>query len=169
MVWLVLSHEFMPAAALLLLFVPAELLKVISDSVALTLLVRRKIAWFTMVSVGQFVIFLAGAGLLVPIMGLRGAALAYLLGYAFSVLLSFMLARAFFGLTLQSRVRWQLLFTALLMGGIAFLGFALPFGAARVAGAALFGLAWLGLVMMDPETRGLASRGLGQLTGRSAA
>lgn len=168
LVWLILSREFLPAAALLLLFVPAELLRVISDSVAVTLMVRRKIAWFTMVSASQFVVFLAGAVLLIPSYGLVGAALAYLLSYGFSILLSFLLARLFFGLAPERTVLWQMLVSGLLLAGIAFLAVYVPFGPQRIAGGAALGLCWLGLTLLNPEARTLALGWIGQLRTRPA-
>lgn len=54
LVWLVLSRQFLPVAPLLLLFVPAELARILGDTVIAEFMARRRLRPFTILYVGQF-------------------------------------------------------------------------------------------------------------------
>jgi O-antigen/teichoic acid export membrane protein len=169
LVWLILSGEFARVAPLLLLFVPAELLRIVSETLAMTLLVRRRMGWFTAVSAGQFVVFMAGSALLVPTMGLKGAALSYFAGYLLGMIANLVLVASFYRVTINPAVQRLALLALFLIGGVGLLSLEITFGPARIFLAAFLSLAWFGIALSDVEARRLVSGQWKRFRGRAAA
>jgi antigen flippase len=77
LIWLILSSTFAAVAPLLLFFIPAELFRVLGETMAVPLLARRRMLAFTLVYLVQAAIFVGSAAILIPAMGVEGAAIAY--------------------------------------------------------------------------------------------
>lgn len=117
-VWLILSSEFLPVAALLLVFVPAELLRILADTTLAQFLARRRLGPFTFAYLVQFGLFVGLAMVLTPAMGIVGAALAYGLAMTATIVVALGASRAKFGFSLD-RDTWRLaLLAALLLASV---------------------------------------------------
>ena len=169
LVWLILSRQFLPVAGLLLLMVPAELLRIFSETVAMTLVVRRRMFWYSFLSAAQSAVFLLGAAVLVPVMGLWGAAVAYLAGYFIGAVANLLAAWSFFGVAVQPGVLRLIAFAAVLLVGVAAVSSEIGFGFTRVAVATLFCVIWIGLVLLEPAARSFVAGLLGRSNRRGAA
>jgi O-antigen/teichoic acid export membrane protein len=155
---LILSAKFLPVAPLLLLFVPAELMRVLAETVGMPLVARRRLWAVTLLSILQTLVFIAGAALALSPFGLIGAATAY--GIATTSAGMAILATCYvrFRLTLDGATWIALARGILLLAAIAVAGFALSFGPERGvvdAGAILFWLAW---VWRDKGTKDVIGR-----------
>ena len=102
-VWLILSSKFLPVAPLLLLFVPAELMRILGETAGMPLLARRHLKPFTLLFAFQTVIFVGGAALMLPYLGLAGAAAAYGAATTLAAVVTFFTGRFYFPLRLEGR------------------------------------------------------------------
>jgi O-antigen/teichoic acid export membrane protein len=149
LVWLILSEQFMPVAPLLLIFVPAELLRIMAETMSVPFLARRRTIGFTGLYVLQAALFVASAVLLVPRSGLAGGGFAYAIGATAGALATGLAIRRAFAIELERATVGALLRALILLGGVALFSFYLPFGVARLAVAAGLGALWLGLALRD--------------------
>lgn len=165
LVWLILSSQFQPVAPLLLLFVPAELFRVLGETLTVPLLARRRMLPFTLAYLAQAGIFVAVAAVLIPHAGAAGAAAAY----AISTVLGFVIDCGAAIVLTKARIDREtiaigLSATALLVGAaIGFWWFgSLP---ARLAiGLSLVAL-WFAANSRSREFMRLVSGGIGLLPG----
>jgi antigen flippase len=152
-VWIILSRYFLPVAPLLLIFVPAELMRVLAETVAMPLLARRRLVPFTLLFSGQFALFVAGTAFALPVLGLIGAAGAYFLANAVNVIAAFTVCRSSFGIRFEPASRWALVRALALLAVVATIAFALPFGIARIALCAGASVLWVLLTLREKEAR----------------
>src|SRR5438270_1167693 len=140
-VWLILSSKFLPVAPLLLLFVPAELMRILGETAGMPLLARRRLRPFTLLFAFQTTIFVGAAALALPNFGLAGAAGAYGLATTLGAIATFVTCRFRVSLQLETRTGLCLVRAVVLLGTAMVVGFTLPFGVARalVTAAACFG------------------------------
>ena len=152
-VWLILSSKFLPVAPLLLLCVPSELMRILSETVAMPLLARRRLKPFTALFAFQSAIFVGAAAIALPSFGLIGAAAAYGLSNALCALAAFAVCRVHFSLKLERTTGLCLLRGVGLLAIVAAAGFLLPFGLRRLVISGLASIAWLLLTLRDPKGR----------------
>lgn len=157
-VWLILSPRFLPVAPLLLLFVPAELMRILAETAGMPLLARRRLKSFTMLFAFQTAIFVAGAAFALPVMGLVGAAAAYGVATTLAAMATMVTCRLHFPLTLETRTALCLARAALLLGAAMAAGFLLPFGVERLLVVAAASGLWLAWTLQDPGGRQALAR-----------
>ena len=147
LVLLILSSEFLPVAALLLLFVPAELLRILAETSISPYLARKRLTALTGLFLIQPLVFIAGAWLLLPSYGLAGAATAYLLSTGLWLMATLAHGRNAIGLTIERSVVRSFARAFVLLAIAASLATLLPLGPARIGagGAAVLLWLWLGL------------------------
>ena len=148
-VWLILSAKFLPVASLLLIFVPAELMRILAETVGLPLLARRRLRPFTALFAFQTAIFVGGAAIALPRFGLIGAAAAYGVATSAAAVVTFAVSRAYFPLKLEHETAISLLRGVALLVTVMVAGFLIPFGIERLALAATVALAWLVWTLLD--------------------
>jgi O-antigen/teichoic acid export membrane protein len=152
-VWLILSDKFLAVAPLLLLFVPAELMRIMAETVGMPLLARRRLRPFTLLFAFQSAVFVGGAALALPSLGLTGAALAYGVATSAAAIATFVTCRAHFSLKLETPTAAGLVRALGLLGIAATAGFVLPFGIQRLAICGLAAIAWLLMTLRDANAR----------------
>jgi O-antigen/teichoic acid export membrane protein len=157
-VWLILSAKFLPVAALLLIFVPAELMRILGETVGMPLLARRRLKAFTLLFAFQTAVFVGGAALALPYFGIAGAAAAYGAATTAGAALTFMTARLHFALKCEPTTMVCLVRAVVLLGAAIGAGFLLPFGVARVLIIAAASLLWLAWTLQDDGAREMLSR-----------
>jgi antigen flippase len=148
-VWLILSAKFLPVAPLLLLFVPAELMRILSETAGMPLLARRRLGPFTALFAFQTTIFVGGAALALPHFGLAGAAGAYGLATTLSAAVTFVTCRFHTRLKFEPRTALSLARAIALLGVAMGAGFSFPFGVMRLIIIGVAGLAWLSWTLTD--------------------
>lgn len=158
LVWLILSERFLPVASLLLIFVPAELLRIMAETMSVPFLARKRVAPFTALYVLQAATFIVAGALLIPRMGLSGAALGYGMGTAIGALATGTAARMTFGIRVQREAIVAILLAAILLGLVGAACAYLPFGPRRLLAAALIAAAWLALTLRDAAARSTLTR-----------
>src|SRR5207237_6294617 len=146
---LILSAKFLPVAPLLLLFVPAELLRILAETIGMPLLARRRLKSFTFLYAFQTAIFVGGAALALPYFGLAGAAAAYGTATTLWALATFVTCRFHFPLKLEARTALGLLRAAGLLGVAMAVGFMLPFGVVRLLIVAAACFVWFAWTLQD--------------------
>ena len=162
-VWLILSNAFLPVAALLLLFVPAELMRIMADTILAQFLARRRLRPYTAAYIVQFGLFVCLAMALVPIMGIAGAALAYALAMTATLTIALGAAHADFGFSLDHGTLRHGLLAALLLASVGLTCARMPDGLPRYALCiAEVGL-WFLLSLRDPGFRALAKSALAKM------
>jgi len=166
-VWLILSSKFLAVAPLLLIFVPAELMRIMAETMSVPLLARRKILPFTLLSAGQACVFVAGAALLLPSLGLIGAATAYALATSTAAVTTYFVCRSSFAIRLE-RGTFKTLLRALALLIVAGLTCALlPFAIARLSICALLVALWCAGTLRDEFPRQLLGRAWRARPGRT--
>jgi PST family polysaccharide transporter len=157
-VWLILSRKFLPVAPLLLMFVPAELMRIMAETMSVPLLARRRILPFTLLSAGQAGLFIAGAAVLLPLLGLAGAAAAYAVATTAAAIATYVACRSAF----EIRLEWG---TAKILGRALALLIAvgltcalLPFAVPRIGLCALLVALWCAAALRDDSARQILSR-----------
>jgi O-antigen/teichoic acid export membrane protein len=168
LIWLVLSSAFVPGAVLLLLLVPAELMRIIRETIALPLVARGKIAAYTLLSAVQPLAFVALAFLLIPDIGISGAAWAYLLGHLVALLANAIVSASAFRLTFSASLLRLLLASLVALAGAGVAAFLFPLGPTRILVTLAIMLAWVAAVFSDPAARTMAREKLGRMS-RGAA
>jgi len=157
-VWLILSSKFLPVAPLLLLFVPAELMRILGETAGMPLLARRRLRPFTLLFAFQTAIFVVGAAFALPYFGLAGAAAAYGLATTLAAIVTFVTCRFHMRLKLEQRTALSLGRAIALLGVAMGAGFTFPFGAARLLIIGAGGFVWLALTLQDDGAREVLSR-----------
>lgn len=142
-VWLILSSKFLAVAPLLLAFVPAELLRIMAETIGMSLLARKKIRLFTLNYVITAVTFVGAAFLLLPSVGLAGAALAYGLANVVYVGLAWFLVRTELSFRLEAATIRALIAASSLLAAVGAICLATPFGLTRIGLALGFCGLWL--------------------------
>jgi O-antigen/teichoic acid export membrane protein len=143
LVWLILSSEFQPVAGLLLLFIPAEMFRVLGETMTVPLLARRRMLPFTLIYLAQATIFVAAATLLVPLWGVAGAAAAYGTSTVAGAAIDAVIGIAVTGVTIHGDTLRIGLVSVALLAAVAITCFLLPLGWQRlVICVVLLGL-WL--------------------------
>jgi len=161
---IVLSAKFSPVAPLLLLFVPAELFRVLAETMTIPLLARRKMVPFTLLYLAQASIFVAGAALLIPSFGMAGAAVAYGVSTVSGAVID---GGAAFIIT-RARIRrdtWMLGSSAVvLLASVASLCHWLPLGLSRFALSTLLLGLWFAVNTRSVEFMSLLRGGFRSMT-----
>lgn len=149
MMLVLFSQEFVPAAVLLLLILPADVLRITGETVSLPLTARKKLVLSSSQYVSWAVIYLALASCLLPLYGILGVALAYLLSQAFYG--AFGLIAAW--LALGYRMSFACLLTVLralgLVGGTALLLWIFETRWIEYGLSAIMLIVWFSLSMLD--------------------
>lgn len=153
LVWLILSEEFLPVAPLLLIFVPAELLRILAETLSVPFLARKRTLAFTALYALQAILFVGLAFVLVPRLGLVGAALAYGIGAGFGMLATGTALVVAFGIDPDRQTQMSFLRAFVLLGAVGYVCSALPIGVTRIAICAVLGFAWLAWALRDPSAR----------------
>lgn len=161
LVWLILSEQFLPVAPLLLIFVPAELVRILAETTSMPLLARKRMKLFTVNFLVSMAVFVASAYWLLPVAGLLGAAAAYGLANVAYALLAYVLTRGRFGVRMEPETARALAAALSLLAAIAAACFVLPLGFARLALATGLCGSWLWFA--------LRNRSLGELFRRPHA
>lgn len=147
--WLILSPKFMAVAPLLLLFVPAELMRILAETSAMPLLARRRLKPFTLLFAFLYAAFVAGAAIALPSFGLIGAAAAYGAATTLAAAASFVTCRFYVRLKLERTSALCLVRAVLLLGAAMAAGFLMPFGIGRIAIAGIAAVVWLAWTLQD--------------------
>ena len=155
---LILSAMFIPIAPLLLLFVPAELMRILAETSAMALLAKRHLKPFTWLFAFLYGGFVVAAAIALPVFGLIGAAAAYGLFATLTAVLTFAACRSYFSLTLERRTLSGLAGAVGLLGVTMAAGFLFPFGAARVLVVITASGAWLAWTLRDDDARKVIAR-----------
>ena len=149
LVWLILSRESLLVAPLLLLFVPAELLRILGETISVALLARRRLRLLMGCYLVQAGTFVVAAWLLLPGYGLAGTALAYGLSTALSTVVFGFAAWRQFNIAPDRATLLSLARALLLLAGVAAATYTLEFGPLRLAIAVALLLCWLVLTWTD--------------------
>jgi enterobacterial common antigen flippase len=157
-VWLILSSKFMPVAPLLLLFVPAEMMRILGETAGMPLLAQRRLRPFTALFALQTAIFVAGAALALPYFGLAGAAAAYGIATSIAAIVTFVTCRHYFPLKLETTTALSLVRAVLLLGAAMAAGFAVPFGIRRLLIIGAASSVWLAWTLQDDGATDIISR-----------
>lgn len=152
-VWLILSSQFLAVAPLLLLFGPAELMRIMAETLSVPLLARRRVGAFTTLYIVQAAIFVGGAALLVPRSGLSGAATAYGVATSAAALLTFAVVHKRFSISLERATFWLFARAMGLLATIAAASALLPFGLLRLGLFAVALSVWAGFNARNPAVR----------------
>jgi O-antigen/teichoic acid export membrane protein len=156
-VWLILSSKFLPVAPLLLLFVPAELMRILTETVGMPLLARRRLRPFTLLFTFQTAVFVGGAAFALPRLGLTGAALAYGFATSAAAIATYVTCRAHFLLRFEGRTATALL-RLLLLGTVMIAANMLSFGWGRLLITAAASAIWLGWTLTDEGAREMLAK-----------
>ena len=160
---LILTTAFLPVAGLLLLFVPAELLRIVAETVSMPLLARKRVLPFTLLFLIQVGLFLAIAAVALPRVGVVGAVAAYAVSVAVWACAVVAASRRMFGLRIERHTGAAFLRAALLLIAVGLTCFHLPFGLARLGLCAAFCALWLILVLRDRDARSVVGGLLARL------
>jgi O-antigen/teichoic acid export membrane protein len=167
-VWLILSSKFLPVAALLLMFVPAELMRIMAETMSVPLLARRKILPFTLLSAGQACAFVGFAAALLPRFGLTGAAAAYGLATSAAAIATYLACRSSFEIKLERGTAKTLLRALALLIAVGLTCALLPFALVRLALCALLALLWCAGTLQDDAARQMLARAWRARPGRAS-
>lgn len=165
LVWLILSSAFLPVAALLLIFIPAELIRIIGETLSVPFLARRRMLPFTGLYILQASTFVLSAALLIGPYGLAGAVAGYALSVTVGAMAAYAVCRTTFGLRLEWRSRAALGRAFVLIMAVAAVCYVLPFGMSRIAACTILCLIWIGLTLREEEPRALLTHALDRLHG----
>ncbi|NUR45983.1 MAG: hypothetical protein HOP91_07500 [Sphingomonas sp.] len=152
-VWLILSAKFMAVAPLLLLFVPAELMRVLAETINVPLYSRRRLNAFFFPYVLQALIFIVGSYLALPSYGAMGAAAAYGVATTTAAIANLVACRIRLGITLERRTIVAFVRAAALLIGVMNAGLLIPFGVERLLVAGTAALLWCVWTLQDHEVR----------------
>lgn len=158
LVWLILSDQFLPAAPLLLIFVPAELVRILAETTSMPLLARKRVRLFTLNYLVTSAVFVGVAYLLLPGFGLAGAALAYGIANVAYLALALLLARKQLDLGLEPETYLAQAAALLLLAAVSAVCFALPLGLARLALVAAGCGLWLAYALRNRSLNQLFRR-----------
>lgn len=153
LVWLILSDQFLPVAPLLLIFVPAELVRIVGETPLMVFLARKRVLAFTLLYAMQPFLFVLIAWLAVPHFGLRGAAFAYAIGVFAEASASILFARRVFDIRWDAKtIRAAILAAGLLLASTA-ISAILPFSPLRIFLCGLIAMIWIASTLAASEAR----------------
>jgi antigen flippase len=158
LVWLILSKQFLPVAPLLLIFVPAELLRIMAETLSVPFLARKRTAIFTWLYVLQAMIFMISALVLLPRLGLAGAAVAYAGSAVAGAIVTGIACRAVFGIGADRATAVAFLRAIILLGGAGLACAMFPIGVERLAIVGLLAILWLAMALRDEAGRAAMRR-----------
>ena len=158
-VWLILSDRFAPVAGLLLLFVPAELFRVLAETLSVPFLARRRMLPFTLLFGLQAALFVAAAALLLPRFGLAGAAAGYGVGTVAGAVATYVAARRGFSFALERSSLGMLARALALLAVVGTVCAYYPIGVTRVVLCAVAIGLWLALASRQPAARAVIDKG----------
>lgn len=164
LVTLLFTREFHPAAVLMALMLPADMLRITAETTGLVYLARRKLFAYSAIYAVWVTAFLCISYFMLRRWGVVGVAGAYLLAHVINFLLIGSLVRRDFGLRMAPSTR-----AAFYSGCLACMAAsAVALGVAsfpiRLLAGATIGLAWLGLSWRESGFRELASKTIQRLT-----
>ena len=157
-VWLILSRKFLVVAPLLLLFVPAELMRILAETIGLPLLARRRLKPFTLLFAFQTAIFVGGAAVALPYLGLIGAAAAYGAATSAAAIATFITCRFYFPLKLEPRTAISLLRALALLATATITGCLTQFGIQRILVVGVASLVWIVWTLQDEDAKEALSK-----------
>jgi PST family polysaccharide transporter len=160
LVWLILSSRFEPVAMLLLVFVPAEMFRVLGETMTVPLLARRRTGLFTLMYFIQASVFVVAAVLLVPERGALGGAMAYMISTVTGALFDLSAATRVAGFRVERQTAWLALPSIALLGGSSLACFALQSEVARVVACLALVACWFAVNMQNVEFARLVQRAL---------
>lgn len=97
LMWLLFTAEFIPAAILLLLILPGDLFRVSAETVSMALLARKRLVLSTGAYFFWSLVYISLAVYLLPLYGLTGVALAYLLSQIYNTVQALTVSYLVFG------------------------------------------------------------------------
>jgi O-antigen/teichoic acid export membrane protein len=154
-VWLILSSKFAPVAPLLLIMVPAEFARIATDTLLAQYVARRRLLLNTLIYFAQFGSFVGLAWLLVPQLGVTGAALAYFLAAGGSLLLAHAMSGFHFAFRIDGQTARLALWATTLLAAVVASCVLYPLALTRVVLCVLAGAIWLALALREAESRRL--------------
>jgi len=162
MMLILFSAEFIPAAALLLLLLPGDLFRIAAETMAMPLLVEKRLVIHTGLYGFWAALYLGFAAWLMPQMGSSGAALAYVGAQAIYVTVVFFTLQGLLGYKISAGCVQSLLRGLALVGTVAFVQWTQDRWIGYGLSTALL-LVWSALSMRDPAFAKLAHSGLYKL------
>lgn len=150
---LILSREFLVVAPLLLVFVPAELVRIVGDCVVAPYLAKRRIRSFTMLNFLAWSTFVAFSLAIVPVAGMIGGAFAYLAAMLIGTVAMYFRARRDFDFRTDRATRAAGFWAVLLLAGVVCVCATYPIGTVRFAVITVIALAWAFLTFRAPHVR----------------
>ena len=168
LVWLILSSKFAAVAPLLLVFVPAELFRVLGETLTVPLLARRRMVPFTLIYLAQASIFVVGAVLLIPPLGVLGAAVAYAISTVSGSAINAAAALAATGVRVQRNTLAIGAASAVLLASVSAICWVLPLGLMRLVSCGVFLALWLAVNSRQAEFMTLVRGAIRLVTPRPA-
>jgi O-antigen/teichoic acid export membrane protein len=162
-VWLILSSKFSGVAPLLLVFVPAELCRVVGETMSVALLARRRVLPYTLLYFLVATAFVASAILLIPVFGIIGAAYAYAVSTFVHVLVYGCAAAIFVGVKPDKQTISSGVSSFVVVIAVSACCYALPCGIARFLVCFSLLVFWLAIALMSKGNRHLIRMKLGRL------
>ena len=162
MIILLFSADFVPAAVLLLLILPADLFRITSETVGMAMVAKKKLIISTCAYVFWACLYLGLVAYLLPLHGLMGVALAYLISQICNSLI--VLGLTWFSLSYRPNTQTLLTIAKglALVAMMAILTWQRP----GIISASLIGLAllagWIAISWFDPDFKARALSLLGR-------
>jgi O-antigen/teichoic acid export membrane protein len=153
---IILTQKFLPAAALLMVFVPAELIRILGDCVVAPFLAKRRIRAFTALNLVTWSSFVAFAIILIPRMGLMGSAIAYAIGMTAGACTIYVAAKRYFRFLPDRTTAVAAYRAAFILGGTVGICAVFPFGVIRLFLCTLLFFVWTLATLRVPEVRDAA-------------
>jgi len=158
------TSEFRTAAVLMALMLPADLLRITSETKGLVYLARRKLIVYSTIYAFWAIAFLGLSFFMLKLWGLVGVAAAYLIAHALNFSIVSLLVRRDFGFTMSSRTKTAFLSGCLSCAAASVVALCVIDLPLRLGLGAAIGLAWLRFSWGDPEFRNLALKTLKRMT-----
>ena len=162
---MIFSKEFLPSALVMFVLVPTELLRIYGETLLMPLLARNRGFHFTALFALQTGIFVVLSAVLVPKVGLLGAAFAYTISLVLADVITYVVAARKIGLRLTGPTIAAAAEAIVMLIGAATICFLFSFGLARLVSCASLVLVWGLLAFRHQEVRAylmlVLSRGAG--------
>ena len=149
----ILSKEFLPSALVMFVLVPTELLRIYGETLLMPLLARNRGFHFTALFALQTGIFVVLSAVLVPKVGLLGAAFAYTISLVLADVITYFVAARKIGLRLTGPTITAAAEAIVMLVGAATICFLFSFGLARLVSCASLVLVWGLLALRHQEVR----------------
>ena len=149
----ILSKEFLPSALVMFVLVPTELLRIYGETLLMPLLARNRGFHFTALFALQTGIFVVLSAVLVPKVGLLGAAFAYTISLVLADVITYFVAARKIGLRLTGPTIAAATEAIVMLVGAATICFLFSFGLARLVSCASLVLVWGLLALRHQEVR----------------